>query len=253
MLTSKDSYFVDVRLNLDKLDDEKAKGNHTEDCVEWAFAGRSHSKPRGDQAEDRIRLSHTVWDHWIDSKSNDPGIDEGDMCVQEDGDVLERGKSKDAVTGREIEYEELWHDLEVVPLGKKHNRSSLVLRVDNPENDLRGMAVKVGGWCQAILKVEDALTIERWEWKPAASTEGEDLAENDKAGKRTPNDWVRTFRFGEGTLPCEYMCSNTVGKIGLNAVLRHSAERDEFGTYKPHNDYDRDIETGWRVLEEYYW
>lgn len=251
MLTSRDTYFIDVRLFRDKLEEAKATGKHTQACVNWAFAGRSHTKPQKSQTDDMIKLSHTVWDHWIDSRSNDPGIDEGDMWLQEDGDVLERGKSKDAVTGQETEYEELWHDLEVVRLGKKHNRSSLVLRADDPERNLRGMAVKVGGWCQAILKVGDALTIERWERKPAASTINQTLDEDDKHDKRTRNDWVRTFRVGEGKLPCGYMCSNTDGKIELNGVLRYIANTNEFSFYKTPNEDDR--ETGWKVLEEYYW
>lgn len=251
MLTSKDSYFVDVRLLLDKLEGAKATGTHTEASMEWAFAGRSHTTPSKAHGKDSEKLSHTVWDHWIDSRSNDPGIDEGDMWVQDDGDVLERGKSKDAVTGQEIEYEELWHDLEVVPLGKKHNRSSLVLRVDDPEKSLKGMAVKVGGWCQAILKVGDALTVERWERKPTASTETKDLAAIDNDDTRTRNDWVRTFRIGEGPMPCEHICSNTIGKLGLNGAVRFKGAMENFSGYKPDDDWDYEIV--WKVLEEYYW
>lgn len=241
-----------MRLFREKLEEEKATETNTEACIDWAFAGRSHSKPQGAHVHDTSKPSHTVWGHWIDSKSNDPGVDQGDMWLQEDGDVLERGKSNDPTTGQETEYEELWHDLEVVPLGKKRNRSSLVLRADDPKKDLRGMAVKVGGWCQAILKVKDALTIERWERKPAASNENEALDEESKHETRTRNDWVRTFRFGKGILPCKYMCSNTDGKVGLNKVVRYNANETMFvASYKPDNDWN--IETGWRVLEEYYW
>ena len=55
------------------------------------------------------------------------------MLVQEDGDVVERGMQKHPLTGQDTEYEELWHDLEVEAFGKKQNRSTLVMRVEDTE------------------------------------------------------------------------------------------------------------------------
>ena len=182
-----------------------------------------------------MQLSHTVWDHWIDSRSNNPDSDEGDMWVQPNGDILEKGKNKDPITGEETEYEELWHDLHVEAFGKKDNRSSLVIRVDDPERNVRGIAIKIGGWCEGILKMEDELTVERWEWKPTDSTSDVAITEASKGDERTPNDWVRTFRIGKGTLPCKDMCSRTFGKFGLNAVLKSTTNNE------------------WKVAEEYYW
>ena len=230
-----------MRLLRERYEDEKNEESFTEACVEWAFAGRSSIKPQGARENGMVKLSHTVWDHWIDSKSDNPDPDEGDMWVRKDGDVLERGKQTHPVTGEETEYEELWHDLEVDAMGKKQNRNSLVLRADNPERDVRGMAVKVGGWCQAITKAGGALTVERWERKATDSTGDEAQPEASKAEERTRNGWVRTFRVGKGTLPCEYMCSHTSGKIGLNTTL--SYQTDEEWTSA----------TDWKVLEEYYW
>ena len=241
MLTSKDSHFVDVRLFREKYEEEKFHGTNSIACVDWAFAGRSQTtKPHKGQEGGTAQISHTVWEHWIDSKSNSPGVDEGDMLVQENEDVLERGKQRHPDTGEETEYEELWHDLEVIPLGKKRNRSSLVMKANDPERSVRGLAVKIGGWCQAILKVNDDLTIERWERRPVKSSDGS--ASTDEAlQERTRNDWVRTFRLGKGTLPCEFMCSNTLGKIGLNTAQRYQTDEDWAS------------ETEWKVLEEYYW
>ena len=242
MLTSKDSHFVDVRLFKDRYAEEKNQATHTISCVDWAFAGHSHTtKPHDAPRESGMaQMSHTVWKHWIDSKSDAPAVDEGDMWIQQNGDVLERGKQKNSETGEETEYEELWHDLEVVPLGKKQNRSSLVMKADDPERAVRGMAVKVGGWCQAILKAQGDLTIERWERRPAKSTDGGPSTDN-VLQERTRNDWVRVFRLGKGELPCELMCSNTDGKIGLNTIRR----------YQTNEDWSS--ETEWKVLEEYYW
>lgn len=182
-----------------------------------------------------MQLSHTIWDHWIDSRSNNPDSDEGDMWVQPNGDILEKGKNKDPVTGQETEYEELWRDLHVEAFGKKDNRSSLVIRADDPERNAKGMAIKIGGWCEGILKMENELTVERWEWRQTDGTSDVAFTEASKGDGRTPNDWVRTFRIGKGALPCKDMCSRTIGKFGLNTVLKSTT----------------DIE--WKVAEEYYW
>ena len=163
------------------------------------------------------------------------------MLVQENGDVLERGMQQHPVTGAETEYEELWHDLEVEAFGNKHNRSSLVLRAEQPESDVRGMAIKIGGWCQGILKAGDALTIERWEWKSSGPNNDETSAEGGKQAAKTRNGWVRAFKYGEGSLPCEEMCDRTTGKFGLNAVIKRPTDA-AFGS-----------ELAWKVIEEYYW
>ncbi|KAL6718465.1 hypothetical protein ACLMJK_004556 [Lecanora helva] len=241
VLTSKDSYYVDIRILLETYEKERDLDTSTTACVDWAFAGKCRSEPQGARENGMIKLSHTIWDHWIDSRSDDPGVDEGDMWVQRDGDILERGKQKHPDTGEEIEYEELWHDLEVIPLGKKNNRSSLVIRAEDSEKGARGLAVKVGGFCQAILKTQDGLTIERWEHKSADFFESEAPVRGHGDSTRTHNDWIRTFRFGKGKLPCEKMCANTLGKIGLNRIFGERVDSDCYP------------DLAWRVVEEYYW
>ena len=217
-------------------EEEKRNVTNTFTCLDWAFAGKSHTKPIENQEDGRAK-SHSVWDHWIDSKSSNPAVDEGDLWTQDDGDVLERGKQKHPETGEETEYEELWHDLDVIPLGRKGNRSSVVMRADAPEEHVRGLAIKIGSWCQAILKVGDELTIERWEHRIEGGTT--DPADRDPGITR--NNWIRTFKVGKGTLPCKYMCSNTLGKIGLNTIQKYQTGESW------------ESETEWRVLEEYYW
>lgn len=238
VLTSKDSYYVDVRVFRDKLEEEKNKEANTEGCLQWAFAGKSHTTVSKDPSS---QPSHTVWDHWIDSHSNDADSDEGDMWVQPDGDILEKGKNKDPDTGEETEYEELWHDLQVEAFGKKHNRSSLVMKADEPERHVRGMAIKIGGWCEGILKVDDELTVERWEWKPTASASNVTSDEASEEDGRTRNDWVRTIKIGKGTLPCKIICSRTSGRFGLNAVLNSTT------------GWNWKSDIAWKVAEEYYW
>ncbi len=163
------------------------------------------------------------------------------MWVQYNGDILEKGKNTDPVTGEETEYEELWHDLQVEVFGKKHNRSSLVMRADEPGRNIKGLAIKIGGWCEGILKVGDALTIERWEGKATDCASDVASTEGSKEEERTRNDWTRTFRIGKDTLPCKILCERTWGKFGLNAVLKSTTDID----------WKSDIE--WKVVEEYYW
>ena len=92
------------------------------------------------------------------------------MWLQDNGDVLERGKQKHRVSGAEVEYEELWGDLDIDTIRRKQNRSSIALRADDREKNARGMIVKVGGWCQGIMKIGDKVTIERWQREPVPPT-----------------------------------------------------------------------------------
>lgn len=240
VLTSQGSYFVDVRILRSDYEKEKDKGVYSQRCLDWAFAGRSRTHAGDSRKDQMIKMSHTVWDHWIDSKSNDPEPDEGDMWVQPDGDVLERGTHQDPITGVETEYEELWHDLEVDAIRKKQDHSSLVVHTNDPGRNIRGMAVKIGGWCQGIMKIGDDLTVERWQRKPKEMNSDEAETEGSDREERTRNDWIRTFRIGKEVLPCEEMCSRTMGKLGLHTVLTFTTMEEE---------PDKDI--NWEVLEEY--
>lgn len=177
MLTSQTSHYVDVRI----YKDEHQKA-HDENILEWAFAGKSHTthEPIEDGAS---KPQHSVWEHWIDSKSDNPSIDEGDMWPQPNGDVLERGTQKHPVTGLECEYEELWADLDVEVVSNEETRVSIVLKTENSEKKARGLVVRAGSWCQGILKIGDKLTVERWQC--------------------IDSEWNRIARIGDGVLPCD--------------------------------------------------
>ena len=51
--------------------------------------------------------------------------------------------------------------------------------------------VRVGSWCQGILKIGDGVTIERWQWRPEGS------ANTERGG------WKRVVRTGSDVLPCD--------------------------------------------------
>ena len=229
VLTSKDSHFVDVRILLEPYKLEKGMASNTEACLQWAFAGKSRMTAEKKNEKGDTIFWHNVWDHWIDSKSNKPEIDEGEMTVQKDGTVLEEGVNVNAATGAVEHYEELWDDLPVEAIGKKQNRSSIVVKADHPNENMKGLVIKVGGWCQGIAKHGDELTVQRWRRQPQnESGHGDEST-------MTRNDWVRVFNLGTGVLPCMEICSNTTGKLGYNSVMKDKC----------------DVE--WRVIEEYYY
>lgn len=177
MLTSRTSNYVDVRIYKDEH--QKAQD---ESILEWAFAGKSYTTQRS--IDDGVsKPQHSVWEHWIDSKSDNPSVDEGDMWPQANGDVLERGTQKHPVTGLDSEYEELWAELDVEVVGNEKSRISVVLKTEVGDKIARGLVVRVGRWCQGILQTGDKLTIERWQW--------------------LNSEWNRTVKIGDGVLPCD--------------------------------------------------
>ena len=96
------------------------------------------------------------------------------MWARPNGDVLERGKMIKPGTGLVTTYEELWRDLEVEVVGQEKTCTSVVLRAQDDGKGLRGMVIRVGGWCQGILKVGNDVTIERWQWVRSTSKLGRD-------------------------------------------------------------------------------
>lgn len=223
VLTSKDAHFVDVRVLLEPYGQEKVSPIISDSCIQWAFAGKTRSMQEVIGEEGTTVSWHSVWDHWIDSKSEDPVSDEGDMNLQEDGTVLETGKVVDAATGHIEHYEELWKDLPVDEIGKKGNKSSIVARADIPDEDIKGLVVKIGGSCQGLVKKGDRMTVERWRRQPQEGGDGELPAT--EGTETTRNGWVRIFKSGvaELTLPCKTICEQTDGKfVSLSrSVLYH--------------------------------
>ena len=128
--------------------------------VNWAFAGRSRStRAEFDTAGRLTKPMHTVWDHWIDSETEEEVNDEGDMFLQSDGTVLEKGVNEDGST-----YEELWEDLEAKVVGRDEKLVSYVLRVEDGERRARGMCIRIGKWIQGTLRVGSDFTVVRWMW-----------------------------------------------------------------------------------------
>jgi hypothetical protein len=97
--------------------------------------------------------------HWVDSETEEEISDEGDMYLQPDGTVLEKG-----VDGDGSAYEELWEDPEAKVVGKDSGRVSYVLRTEDLGRRTRGMCVRIGEWIQGTLRVGKEFTVVRWQW-----------------------------------------------------------------------------------------
>jgi hypothetical protein len=127
--------------------------------LDWAFAGTSTTTPAEYEAGELKKPAHTAWSHWIDSETMGEVNDEGDMYLQPDGTVLEKGVNADGST-----YEELWEELDAQVTGKDKSRVSYVLRIDEPSKQTKGLLTRIGEWIQGTLKVGDQMTVVRWEW-----------------------------------------------------------------------------------------
>ncbi|MCJ1415738.1 hypothetical protein MMC32_002071 [Xylographa parallela] len=213
VLTSHESWFVDVRILTTTRKDGTREALPIDgspiSTLEWAFAGKSHTT----QPKVPGGPAHTVWSHDVDSQTSDPEMDEGDMYEQENGDVLECGQNIDADTGEVKKYEELWHDVGVQLVGQEKHHVCVVLMADDKSHNTKGMIVRVGNWCQGILKVGEETTVERWQWSHG-------------------DQWQIVAKLGQKSLICETTFHGTSLEIGK--VIRH-------------HDLD------WKTVELYTW
>lgn len=159
----------------------------------WAFAGTSSTT----EEAHTTKPPHTVWKHWVDSKTAHPGIDEGDMFATVNGLEYERGENVDPHTGNIQEYEELWKSLKCEGElqgasqveGSCDGVTSVVLQTESSES--RGLIVRVGQWIQGMLKVGNDVTVERWLRKPPF-----DVTNSEDHGR-----WESVSSIGQGQLP----------------------------------------------------
>ncbi len=128
--------------------------------------------------------------------------DKGEMMDLEDGNTLEKGGSVDEETGEVKRYEELWEELhwsKGMEMDDERLCHVMVKQTDNDPGAVSGMAIRIGGYAQGILKDSKGLTVERWEW-----------VDDEDAGV-----WQRTVRFGDGELaPLPWCAKTTAGPWG---------------------------------------
>lgn len=154
--------------------------------LEWGLAGTSSSEPKkGPNGED---ISHGVWKHWIDSRSEDAeGVqDEGDNYPLPNGEVLEVGSMVNPDTGKVTPYEEKWADVPLKCTGRKDGKvECVVLELHDDAHQARGLVVRAGQYCQGIIRIGSQVSVERWAWD-----------------EETQFTWKRRVRMGDLFLPC---------------------------------------------------
>ena len=86
--------------------------------------------------------------------------DEGDMFVQDNGEILEAGRMVNPATGREEVYEECWVDVEIL----EGDNTGWVARLQSEGNRVRGVVVRLGGWLQGFLRRDEECVVGRWSY-----------------------------------------------------------------------------------------
>lgn len=199
VLTSPGSKYLDIRILKPPTASDPALPNEGGPMsrLEWAFAGttRSSTVPAPGYSPQPTHITHSIWEHWVSSRvawGATPAADEGDMYPQADGRTLELGTMVNPATGVLTPYEEMWRDVAAVATGADKVKYCVVITMDDPVHRARGMVVRIGQWCQGLLKIGDETTVERWEYVAGETKEGE-VAEG---------DWTRCVRLGQRFLPC---------------------------------------------------
>jgi hypothetical protein len=164
----------------------------------------------------------STWHHWLDSEHaiDSPHIplDSGLMFAvprqtpSSPEFTLEFGTAFSPRLDRMTAYEELWRDIAIQPCSPSSKKVCIVLRTEgvNEFGDaIRGVVVRLGRYCQGILRKGDTVTVERWEFK-----EGDRVRKGESVGKEDTNrdwegedesyggTWERTVKIGREVLPC---------------------------------------------------
>jgi Protein HRI1 len=178
--------------------------------LDWAFAGTSTSSPAAisnsdndggelsqqDQKDEPRRRRLSKWIHWVDSRTANPEevVDEGVVEDTGPNETVERGKMINPETDIVQDYEEIWWELPVLQAetaNGPHTNISVVLVAENKALSACGMIVRVGQWCQGVLRSGENTSCERWRLQDADS---------EAAGQ-----WECVLRIGKGDLPCHVL------------------------------------------------
>ena len=112
-------------------------------------------------------------------------------------------------SGALTDYEELWRDLPLQKLPHEQGILSLVLKAENKVLGTRGLIVRIGSWCQGVIRSGNDIGVERWRFGGVPIVGGGEagLVEGavgggieDAAGR---NKWERIAKIGEMSLPCQ--------------------------------------------------
>ncbi|KAH6855952.1 hypothetical protein B0I37DRAFT_366186 [Chaetomium sp. MPI-CAGE-AT-0009] len=203
VLTTPNRRFVDLRILKSDSSANTSKDHITLPLsrLDWAIAGTSSSSLIPSKEDPGQGIKHGKWAHWIDSRVVDCDgiVDEGDMFddTSDPSLTLETGRMLNPATGLETDYEEVWRSdpIQSVPApgGGDGKVTCLALQMESlaesgdgsEKRAKRGLAVRLGQYCQAFARDGDSITVERLKWD---------------VGQQW---WVTQVRIGDQELPTD--------------------------------------------------
>jgi hypothetical protein len=118
-------------------------------------------------------------------------------------------------TGVERDYEEVWRaeNPMAIPAGKPASDHGddrvvcVVLQTENHEQpEQRGQLVRLGQYCQGILRTGHQISVERWMWT-------------------VERGWEQQARFGDQRLPVQALIEEDINHLGLDDKVIDCAGR----------------------------
>ncbi|KAI4146469.1 MAG: hypothetical protein LQ340_005923, partial [Diploschistes diacapsis] len=234
---SSSSASKDKLKELTPLDSDQSKNQDQGNPPSTEAASTNSYHKRIQSGSKTITARRTTWTHWVDSRhskgirssigasrasnpssilseihpsaSTDDFIDTGTIYPTErDNECIEKGRMPHPDTGLMTDYEELWRDLPPQKLTHEPGALSFVLKAENKVLGTRGLIIRVGSWCQGVIRSGADIGVERWRFGGVPLLGGGEGALLDGAIGRvdeglTKNMWERVVKIGEMSLPCQ--------------------------------------------------
>ncbi|KAF2653195.1 hypothetical protein K491DRAFT_780483 [Lophiostoma macrostomum CBS 122681] len=195
-LTAPSGKYVDIRFRLAHKEESSVK-KESEHFAGYATAGTATAiLPIGSTTCEPYECTvHVKWEHPIDSSASF-ATDGADMYLLANGDTMEVGVME--IDSKIRMFKEYW----TTP---KHCESSDYVVVETPaskDDETKGMAIRMGNYCQGVLQTATDFWVERWELNNC--------------------DWTKDARSntgqGDDILPCKWMVQD-MRKVGDKTAI----------------------------------
>lgn len=176
-------------------------------------------------------IRQCTWTHWVDSRgpvsihthsdskatlgtqpppspvTPDDWTDTGTIYpTDKENETLEKGRMLND-RGMMQDMEELWRDFIPQRLPGEEKAVSIALTAENKVLGTKGMVIRVGGWCQGIIRSSNGeIGVERWRFSPGGLLDGLVKRYDDSAPQQQEGRWHKIFKLGKMSLPCESAC-----------------------------------------------
>ncbi|RPA97758.1 hypothetical protein L873DRAFT_1741357 [Choiromyces venosus 120613-1] len=184
---------------------------------QWAIAGKT------------VVGTPMRWVHEIDSRTDEPGEDSGMNTPLPNGDILEKGRMVDDEDGQMKDYEEVWRKVDI--------DEGVVVVLECDDAGARGRVVRVGGYCQGLVKVDGKTSCER------------------RVRDTPESKWKTYYRYGDVKLPGDFACLDRalLGGGGEVSVLGQDGEWVTFEKGLNVGDSFKVDGYTWKVTEKSVW